>query len=145
MLFNASWAFIESENLAQANKLSRTYAMFEALNRHRGNGEQRLRASTSMSTRVGRRARETGVVYCVGRGRGYATFPGYTSAASWAPPRLDALLASRSTIARVKGTVRLRPFQQASNLGGTEWRRARRLHAQCYRLASGGTALRAFK
>jgi hypothetical protein len=31
------------ENLAQANKLSRTYAtMFEALNRHRGKGQQKV-------------------------------------------------------------------------------------------------------
>jgi hypothetical protein len=30
------------ENLAQANKLSRTYALLEALNRHRGKGQQKV-------------------------------------------------------------------------------------------------------
>jgi hypothetical protein len=44
------------ENLNQANKLSRTYAtLLEALNRHRGKGQQKVRWSMSTYTLVVRR------------------------------------------------------------------------------------------
>jgi hypothetical protein len=44
------------ENLNQANKLSRTYAtLLEALNRHRGKGQQKFRWSMSTYTLVVRR------------------------------------------------------------------------------------------
>jgi hypothetical protein len=46
----------DGRNLSQANKLSRTYAtLLEALDRHRGKGQQKVTVSTSTSTRAGRR------------------------------------------------------------------------------------------
>jgi glucans biosynthesis protein len=55
------------ENLAQANKLSRTYAtLLEALNRHRGKGQQKSRSSTSTSTGEHRRLSATSPTRGVG-------------------------------------------------------------------------------